>query len=186
MKILIIDNYDSFVYTIEYYFKCLGVETDVVKNDDPFLMNISDDYTHLVLSPGPGHPSNAGYLCDVILKYYKKYPMLGVCLGHQAIIHAFGGKVIHAPKVMHGKMSKIFHNGIGLFNNLPQGFSVVRYHSLCADETSIPDEILITAKTDDNVIMGIQHKHFPLFGIQYHPEAALSEYGEEIFSNFLK
>ena len=189
-KLIIIDNYDSFTYTIKHYFETLKVSTEVIKNDDKRLKNVSDLHpTHIVLSPGPGHPDDAGYTIDVIKKYYKRYPILGICLGHQCIMQAFGGTIINADEIMHGKISKISHTGEGLFADLPNDFTVARYHSLVVDKDTIPAEFKLTGWTYDKafkkVAMAFEHKKYPLFGVQYHPEAILTEHGYAQFKIFL-
>jgi len=189
-KLIIIDNYDSFTYTIKDYFDTLDIHTLVLKNDDEKVNTIEalqPDY--IVLSPGPGNPNDAGYTLAVIKKYYKRYPILGVCLGHQCLVQEFGGNIIHATEIVHGKISTIFHNNEGLFANIPNQFNATRYHSLVADENTLPKQFKVTAWTYDaanaKVVMGLQHTLFPLFGVQYHPEAALTEYGHRVFQNFL-
>jgi len=189
-KLLIIDNYDSFTYTIQNYFLHLGAAVDVIRNDDDVLLSLNmSNYTHVVLSPGPGGPDETGYTFKFIKMYYQYIPILGVCLGHQAIAKVFGGRVIHAPKVMHGKLSEIFHTTQGLFHSIKTpSFKVTRYHSLVVDENSLPIDFEIHAWAyDENnkVIMAYKHKSLPLYGIQYHPEAILTEHGYTIFQNFL-
>lgn len=188
--LILIDNYDSFTYTIKNYIETLQVETIVIKNDDAQLMNLEAlDPTHILLSPGPGNPDEAGFTLDVIKKYHAVYPFLGVCLGHQCLIQAFGGKIIHANEIMHGKVSVMSHSGAGLFNGISQPFKIARYHSLVADKETMPDELFITGWTYDQTgqetIMAFQHKKMPIFGVQYHPEAILTEHGHTVFKNFL-
>ena len=193
-NVLIIDNYDSFTYTIQYYLNSLGANTVVVKNDDPRLKSIDDAFnpSHILLSPGPGNPHEAGLTLAVITEHYKRYPLLGICLGHQCLAKAWGGKIVHANRVMHGKRSQLHHNQQGLFQQLPSPFPVTRYHSLLIQPESCPDAFQITAWTGatphagDYAIMAIQHRHYPIFGIQYHPEAVLTQYGNAIFANFLQ
>lgn len=187
-KLLIIDNYDSFTYTIKNYFETLKVNTQVIKNDDPILEKLDElNPTWLVFSPGPGNPNDAGFTLDIIRKYYPRYPMLGICLGHQCIAQAFGGLVIYAREIMHGKQSIIHHEQQGIFAGIPNQFIATRYHSLVVDPVTLPQELEITAWADDecDVMMGLQHKHYPLFGVQYHPEAILTEYGYQVLENFL-
>ncbi len=190
-KVLIIDNYDSFTYTIKHYIDNLNHETQVIKNDQCTLREIQQlSPTHIVLSPGPGTPDDAGITLDVIKHFYSVYPMLGICLGHQAIAQAFGCKITNAKRVMHGKVSKIQHTNEGVFFCLPQEYSVTRYHSLIAEKASLPEVMNITAWThasvgDDYEIMGIQHKSFPIYGVQFHPEAIMTEHGYPLFENFL-
>jgi anthranilate synthase/aminodeoxychorismate synthase-like glutamine amidotransferase len=189
-KVLIIDNYDSFTHTIKNYFMHLGAEVTVLKNDDTQLLHFNPkEYSHLVLSPGPGSPEESGYTFEIIKTFYKAIPILGVCLGHQAIIQVFGGEVIHAPKVMHGKLSTLFYDKQELFVGIEkESFQVMRYHSLVGALDLFPMELKITGWTfDDNekVIMACQHKDYPVYGVQYHPESILSEYGYKLFENFL-
>jgi anthranilate synthase/aminodeoxychorismate synthase-like glutamine amidotransferase len=190
-KLLIIDNYDSFTYTIQNYFLHLGAMVDVIKNDDDYLLDLSHlHYTHVVLSPGPGGPDETGHTYKFIKAHYQHLPILGICLGHQAIAKIFGGVVTYAPKVMHGKLSEIYHTNQGLFHSIKSScFKVTRYHSLVVDEDSLPTDFEIHAWSyDDNkkVIMAYKHKNLPLYGIQYHPEAILTEHGYTIFQNFLQ
>lgn len=189
-RLIIIDNYDSFTYTIKNYFVTLGITTEVIKNDDARLKNLEElAPNYIVLSPGPGNPDNTGYTIDIINKYHTTYSILGICLGHQSIIQAFGGTIIHATEIMHGKQSKISHTGLGLFAGIPNEFCATRYHSLIADPATIPKEFMVTGWTYDStgakVVMAIQHKTYPLFGIQYHPEAVLTEHGHAVLNNFL-
>lgn len=189
-RLLLIDHYDSFTYTIKAYFETLGARTEVVQYDDPRLLHLEQFApTALVFSPGPGHPTEASSTVALIKKHYTYYPMLGVCLGMQCMAHAFDGKVIHAPEVMHGKQSLIDHDHTGIFQDVPQGFSATRYHSLMVDPLTLPAELRVTAWTHDasgaRVIMGVAHMHYPLFGIQYHPEAVLTEHGYLLFRHFL-
>ena len=190
-RILLIDHYDSFTYTIKSYFDCLGAHTEVIQFDSDNMLNIKAFYpSHLVLSPGPGSPSEVPATLNLIEKYYTTYPMLGICLGHQCIAHAFGGRITHAGVVMHGKQSLIEHNGTRLFTDIPSSFSVTRYHSLSVDEASLPAELSITAWVHDagkkRVIMALEHSEYPVFGVQYHPEAIMTEHGLLLLKNFLK
>ena len=190
-RLILIDNYDSFTYTIKNYLETLRVETVVIKNDDERLMKLEAlDPTHILLSPGPGNPDEAGYTIEVIKKYHSFYPFLGVCLGHQCIIQAFGGKIVHADKVMHGKVSLMSHTSEGLFSGIAHPFKVTRYHSLVVDTKTMPDEFKLTGwtydQTEKEVVMAFQHKKYPLFGVQYHPEAILTEHGYAVFQNFLE
>ncbi len=188
--VLLIDNYDSFTYNIKNYCEILGAKVSIVKNDEIELADIDKiKPTHIVLSPGPGTPNDAGITLDVIRSCYRHYPILGVCLGHQSIAAAWGANIVRASQVMHGKNSMILHDGKGLFQGLPETFSVTRYHSLLIEPASLSDEFEVSAwaKSDDDtpVIMGLRHKFYPLFGVQYHPEAILSEHGYDIFKRFL-
>ena len=184
---ILIDNYDSFTYNIVEYFKALGVTPLVLKNDE---VNISDlkkrIFQHIVISPGPGYPIHAGKSLDIIKHFYKTKKILGICLGHQCIAQYFGAKIIPDIYPTHGKTSPIFFNENPLFHNIPQGFLATRYHSLIIDKQSLPDELLPIAWTENGINMGIQHKEYPLYGVQFHPEAILSEYGKVLFKNFLE
>ena len=183
-----IDNYDSFTYNIVQYFYELGVDVDVKRNDKISISQIESmtDIDAIVISPGPCTPNEAGISVDVIKKFKGIYPILGVCLGHQSIGAAFGGKIIKAKCLMHGKTSMIYHNEKGLFKNIPNPFEAVRYHSLVIDKNTLPEDIEITAWTkEDDEIMGIQHKNYPIYGIQFHPESILTDYGIDLLKNFL-
>jgi len=191
-KVLIIDNYDSFTYILKQYFGELGGNPEVFLNDQITVSQIRRiKPTHIVLSPGPGTVENkkdVGIMFDVIKKFYKKIPILGVCLGHQAIGKFFGAKIIRAPKIMHGKRSLIYHNRGRFFKGLKNPFYAMRYHSL-ALQFPIPNPqspILINAQSNDNVIMGIQHMRHPVFGLQFHPESLGTPEGKKIINNFLK
>jgi len=185
--LLMIDNYDSFTYNLVQYFYELGQEVKVYRNDEISIAEIEKlNPQKICISPGPCTPSQAGISIDVIKNFTDKIPLLGVCLGHQAIGQAFGGKIIKAKQVMHGKVSTITHNNHNnLFQNLPQKFKVTRYHSLSIEEESLPSELIVTAQTDDNEIMAVEHKIYKVYGVQFHPEAILSEYGHAILNNFL-
>jgi len=185
--ILLIDNYDSFTYNIYQYVAELGYEVRVIRNDELTVGEIDRlGATHLILSPGPGTPSEAGVTLEVIRKLKANYPIFGVCLGHQAIGEAFGGEVIHAPVLMHGKTSPIFHEGRGVFSGLPSPFRATRYHSLIVRRDSLPDELEITATTEDGLIMGLKHKTLRIEGVQFHPESILTEHGKPLLKNFLE
>ncbi len=181
-----IDNYDSFTFNLVQYFAELGEEVKVVRNDE---IPVSDIATikpdRICISPGPCSPKEAGISVATIQHYAGKIPILGVCLGHQAIGEAFGGKVIRARTVMHGKTDIIHHIGEGVFKNLPERFKVTRYHSLAIEKVSLPDCLAITAETDDGEIMGVRHKSFIVEGVQFHPESILSEQGHALLKNFL-
>ncbi|MFZ4077056.1 MAG: anthranilate synthase component II [Legionellaceae bacterium] len=189
-NVMLIDHYDSFTYTIKSYFDSLGVKTQVITCDSE-AMNDLDAYepSCLVLSPGPGAPDDAPLTLQVIKKHYQDYPILGICLGHQCIAQAFGGVIKRAEVVMHGKQSIIEHDGSFLFSEIPQCFSATRYHSLIVDEKTLPQDLSITAWTrdasQDRVVMGLAHQVYPTFGIQYHPEAIMTEHGLVLFKNFL-
>ncbi|GIU71535.1 MAG: glutamine amidotransferase [Candidatus Nitrosocaldaceae archaeon] len=189
MLILIIDNYDSFTYNIAQYIGELGAEPLVYRNDKISINEIKElDVDAIIISPGPGHPANArdfGVSRDVILELHEKMPILGVCLGHQGIVHIFGGKVIHAKMLRHGKTSVIKHNEKDIFANIKNPFRATRYHSLVADK-NIPDQLEVTARSiDDEEVMGIKHKKYPLYGVQFHPESVLTDEGKKILMNFL-
>lgn len=184
--ILLIDNYDSFTYNLLHYIAAKGIEVQVRRNDEI----TADEALKLkpkgiVLSPGPCDPDKAGICLDVINKASGKVPLLGVCLGHQAIGQAFGGKVIRGDKPMHGKVSEITHTNKGVFKGLPSPVKVTRYHSLIVERKSLPDCLEVTAETKDGVIMGLQHKQFAVHGVQFHPESVASEYGHELIQNFI-
>ncbi|MBI4357137.1 MAG: aminodeoxychorismate/anthranilate synthase component II [Gammaproteobacteria bacterium] len=190
--LLMIDNYDSFTYNLVQYFGSLGQEISVFRNDEITPSEIENMApSHIVISPGPGNPTSAGISISAIAHFAGKIPILGVCLGHQSIGQAFGGKIVHAKRIMHGKTSPIFHNERDLFQGLKKPLIATRYHSLVVEETSLPAVLQVTAWTEQidgtlDEIMGIQHKIYPLFGIQFHPESILTEQGLELLQNFLK
>jgi anthranilate synthase component 2 len=186
--ILMIDNYDSFTYNIVQYFYDLGQEVVVKRNDEITIEDIKnmEGIDAIVISPGPCTPTEAGISVDVIKNFKGIYPILGVCLGHQSIGQAFGAKIVKAKCLMHGKTSKIYHNEKGLFEGIPNPFNAVRYHSLVIDESTLPKDIEITARSDDDEIMAIEHKKYPIWGVQFHPESILTEYGHKLLENFLK
>ena len=187
MKILMIDNYDSFTYNIVQYFGELGAAVTVVRNDEVSLADIAAHApTHLVISPGPCSPAEAGISVAAIQHFAGKLPILGVCLGHQAIGAAFGGKIIRAQQLMHGKTSVISTTQQGLFAGLPAQFTVNRYHSLAIERSSCPAELELTAWTDDGEIMGVRHRSLPIQGLQFHPESILTEHGHAMLKNFLQ
>ncbi|MFZ1180710.1 MAG: aminodeoxychorismate/anthranilate synthase component II [Herbaspirillum sp.] len=184
--LLMIDNYDSFTYNIVQYFGELGEEVLTVRNDEITLDEIEKlDPERICLSPGPCSPKEAGICVDLLKRFSGRLPILGVCLGHQAIGAAFGGKVIRARQVMHGKTSAIAHTGVGVFRDIPSPYNVIRYHSLAIERASLPDCLEVTAWTDDGEIMGMRHKEFDLQGVQFHPESILSEHGYALLKNFL-
>ncbi len=185
--LLMIDNYDSFTFNLVQYFAELGENVKVVRNDEISVEEIAKiNPDRICISPGPCSPKEAGISVATIQRYAGKIPILGVCLGHQAIGEAFGGKVIRAKKVMHGKTDEITHTGEGVFKNLPKQFRVTRYHSLAIDKDSIPSCLSITAETNDGEIMGVRHKEFLVEGVQFHPESILSEQGHALLKNFLE
>jgi para-aminobenzoate synthetase component 2 len=184
--LLMIDNYDSFTYNLVQYLGELGEELTVRRNDAVSLDEIRElDPEFVVFSPGPCTPREAGVTVEVIRALAGKKPMLGVCLGHQAIGYAFGGAIVRAPRIMHGKSSLIYHHGQDLFAEIPQPFSAVRYHSLVIDPASLPDCLICTARTSEGEIMGVRHREYPVFGVQFHPESVLSEHGKQLLTNFL-
>lgn len=182
--ILMIDNYDSFTYNLVQYLSELD-EVVTVRNDQITLEDIRAlGPTHIVISPGPGTPAEAGISKDVILTFKGLIPILGVCLGHQSIGEIFGGRVIRASEPFHGKISRIHHEGKGILKGLPRPFNATRYHSLVVEEASLPDDIEVTARTEDGTVMAIGHRDIPLFGVQFHPESILTESGMDILRNF--
>ena len=185
--ILIIDNYDSFTFNLVQYLGELGVDIRVARNNAITIADIEKmNPEGIVISPGPCTPNEAGISVELIKKFHKTIPILGVCLGHQAIGQAFGGEIVKAPTVVHGKVSSINHTGKGIFHSIPDRFSAARYHSLVIKKESVPKELEITAWTDDNVVMGVQHDHSPTFGVQFHPESIATQYGKIILENFVK
>ncbi len=184
--LLMIDNYDSFTYNLVQYLSELGEEVEVFRNDEITLDKIAQlNPERIVISPGPCTPNEAGVSLSTIKEFSEKLPVLGVCLGHQSIGQVFGAKIVHAQQLMHGKTSPIFHNGVGVFRDLPSPFVATRYHSLVIDRSTFPDCLEITAWTRDNEIMGVRHKTLPIEGVQFHPESLLSEHGHQILENFL-
>ena len=185
--LLMIDNYDSFTYNLVQYFGELGEEVRTVRNDEITLDEIAAmKPDRICISPGPKTPAEAGISIDILQQFKGKMPILGVCLGHQAMGAAFGGKVIRAKQVMHGKTSLIAHTGVGVFKGLPSPFTVIRYHSLAIERSSLPACLEVTAWTDDGEIMGVRHKEFDIEGVQFHPESILSEHGHALLKNFLE
>ncbi len=181
-----IDNYDSFTYNLVQYLGSLGAEVIVKRNDEITPEEVKEiNPDGIVISPGPCTPKEAGVSVEVIKRYYKDYPILGVCLGHQSIGYAFGGNIVRAKRLMHGKTSEITHMGEGVFKGIPSPFTAVRYHSLVIDEKTLPKELKVTARSEDGEIMGIQHTKYPVYGVQFHPESVLSEHGVKILANFL-
>ena len=184
--ILLLDNYDSFTYNLAQYLGELGCQVEVHRNDRISVEQIAQRKPErIVISPGPCTPQEAGISVEMIQKLAGKIPILGVCLGHQAIGAAFGGKIIRAPKLFHGKTSQIRHDGSGVFRGLPNPFTATRYHSLIVERKSLPAELQVTAETDDDIIMGMQHRHYPLMGVQFHPESVLTDSGKQLLKNFL-
>ncbi|HNW39284.1 MAG TPA: aminodeoxychorismate/anthranilate synthase component II [Candidatus Omnitrophota bacterium] len=185
--ILMIDNYDSFTYNLVQYLGELGQRVLVYRNDLLSLEDIKQlNPQKIVISPGPGRPENAGISCAVIKEFCGKIPILGVCLGHQAIGYCFGGKIVQAARLMHGKTSKIYHNQKDIFKNIPNPFMATRYHSLLVEKRSLPDCLELIAWTNDAEVMGLKHKAYPVWGVQFHPESILTKSGKDILDNFIK
>jgi len=186
-NILLIDNYDSFTYNLVQAFLILGAVVDVHRNDAITVEEaLSQRHTHLVISPGPGTPRDAGVSMRMIQAFAGRIPIFGVCLGHQSLVEVFGGKVVRAARLMHGKVSPVGHDGKGLFAGLPQEFEAGRYHSLIAEPESMPSVLEITARTVEGEIMGVRHKSLPIEGVQFHPESVLTPEGPKLMGNFLK
>ncbi len=192
VKVVMVDNYDSFTYNLVQYFGELGADVTVVRNDEVTIADIealSPD--KIVISPGPCTPNEAGISVEAILKFAGKHPILGVCLGHQSIGHAFGGDIVHAKSIMHGKTSLVYHQDLGVFKGLNNPFIATRYHSLVIDQKTLPDCLEITAWTQDDAgnideIMGVRHKELDIEGVQFHPESILTEHGHDLLRNFLE
>ncbi len=191
VKLVMVDNYDSFTYNLVQYFGELGADVVVVRNDEVTVEDIEALHPDkIVISPGPCTPKEAGISVDTIHRYAGKYPILGVCLGHQGIGYAFGGNIIHAKQIMHGKVSSVYHNDVGVFKGLNNPFTATRYHSLVIEQSSLPDCLEITAWTQDehgniDEIMGVRHKTLDIEGVQVHPESILTEHGHDMLRNFL-
>ncbi len=187
VRMLLIDNYDSFTYNLVQAFAAFGADVVVHRND---AITVDEaralELTHLVISPGPGRPEDAGVSLQMIATFANILPVLGVCLGHQCLVHHFGGDIVRAERLMHGKTSMTNHDGKTIFDGLPQPFEVGRYHSLCAELKSLPDVLEVTAETDRGEIMGVRHKELPLEGVQFHPESVLTPKGEQLMANFLR
>jgi len=181
---LMIDNYDSFTYNIVHSIEKTGLNVDVVRNDADIDSIDFDKYGAIILSPGPSDPDNAGITLEVIGRNKSK-PMLGVCLGMQAIVQAFGGTIVRAPGIMHGKQDVINHTGENIFAHIPQKFKAVRYHSLCAEKSSLPGELEIEAFSSDGTIQAVKHVEHKIFGVQFHPESFMTEYGDALLGNFI-
>jgi anthranilate synthase/aminodeoxychorismate synthase-like glutamine amidotransferase len=186
-RLLLIDNYDSFTYNLVQAFLVLGADVHVVRNDEITVDEARGmDFTHLCISPGPGTPRDAGVSMDMIRAFAGRKPIFGVCLGHQAIVEAFGGDVVRAPRLMHGKTSVVKHDGRTLFEGLSQPAEVGRYHSLIAENATIPPELEVTATTAEGEIMGVRHRQYTIEGVQFHPESVLTPEGPRLMGNFLK
>lgn len=185
--IVIIDNYDSFTYNLVQYLGEMNVELQVIRNDKITIEELrSMKPQAIVISPGPCTPKEAGISVPVIKEFFQEIPILGVCLGHQAIGEAFGGAVVKAPSVVHGKTSEVLHIGKGIFTSIPNKFLATRYHSLVIEPTSMPAELEVTATTSDGVVMGIQHLRYPVFGVQFHPESIATQHGKVLLRNFVE
>lgn len=183
---LMIDNYDSFVYNLTAYLNELGQETLVVRNDVITLEEIERLQPEgIIISPGPKNPTDCGICVDIVKHFAGQIPIFGVCLGHQVIGYAFGANIIKGKMPMHGKVTTITHSGEGVFTNLPKTYPVTRYHSLIIDTNTLPNELQIDAISEDGAIMGVSHKRYPIYGVQFHPEAVLTHYGHELLNNFL-
>ena len=186
MKILLIDNYDSFTFNLYHYISSLKVTVDVVRNDKINSNEIlKKKYNRIVISPGPGNPNQSGNCINILKTLHKELPFLGVCLGHQIIGQVFGSKIVQAKKLMHGKTSKINSKKIGILKSLPKTFEATRYHSLIIDKKTLSNQLEITAETDDGIIMGIQHKKYNIHGVQFHPESIKTRIGIKILKNFI-
>ncbi|MBI3428946.1 MAG: aminodeoxychorismate/anthranilate synthase component II [Actinobacteria bacterium] len=184
-KILVIDNYDSFVFNLVQYLAQLGAECTVLRNDE-FEVTLASAFDGVLISPGPGTPERAG-VSMAMVRYCaeQKIPLFGVCLGHQAICTAFGATVSQAPELLHGKTSQISHNGVGVLADIPTPFTATRYHSLAVERSTLPGEIEVTGESESGVVMSIRHKHLPIEGVQFHPESVLTEYGHHMLANWL-
>jgi anthranilate synthase component 2 len=186
MKILLIDNYDSFTFNLYHYLSSLNTKVDVVRNNQITSKEIiKKNYDKIVISPGPGNPDQSGNCIDILEKLHKNLPFLGVCLGHQIIGQVFGSKIVQAKTLMHGKTSKIKSKKIGILKNLPKNFEATRYHSLIIDKKSLSEDLEITAETNDGLIMGVQHKKYNIHGVQFHPESIKTILGIKILKNFI-
>ena len=186
MRILLIDNYDSFTFNLYHYISSLDAKVDVIRNDKINTKSIlKKKYNKIVISPGPGNPNQSGNCLNIVKKLYKKIPILGVCLGHQIIGQVFGCKIVQAKKLMHGKTSKIKSLDLGILKKLPKNFEATRYHSLIIDKKSLSKDLMITAYSEDSVIMGIMHKKYNVHGVQFHPESIKTPIGMKILKNFI-
>jgi anthranilate synthase component II len=185
--VLVIDNYDSFTYNLVQYLGEMGCLLEIVRNDQVSISDIRQmNPERIVISPGPCTPADAGIILEVVRELHKEYPILGVCLGHQAIGQALGGRIVKAPEIVHGKTSQVYHQALGLFDSIPMPFSATRYHSLIVDRTTLPACLEVTAWTSTGIIMGLRHREFPTLGVQFHPESIATEAGKMILANFLK
>lgn len=186
IMVLVIDNYDSFTYNLVQYMGEMGCHQEIVRNDQVTISDIRRMHpAKIVISPGPCTPADAGMILDVVRELHKEYPILGVCLGHQAIGQALGGRIVKAREIVHGKTSEIHHLANGLFQGIPTPFKATRYHSLIVDRTTLPACVEVTAWTSTGIIMGLRHREFPTVGVQFHPESIATEHGKQILANFL-
>jgi para-aminobenzoate synthetase component 2 len=183
-RILVVDNYDSFVFNLVQYLQQLGATTDVRRNDEVTTQEALE-YDGVLLSPGPGTPTDAGVCIDIVKSVGGRVPIFGVCLGHQAIAEAFGATVSRAPELLHGKTSIVTHDGVGVFTDIPSPFTATRYHSLAVEEETVPVELEITARTESGVVMALRHRELSIEGVQFHPESVLTEHGYQLLANWL-
>ena len=187
VRMLLIDNYDSFTYNLVQAFAAQGADVMVYRNDAISVDEaLALDVTHLVISPGPGRPEDAGVSLQMIAAFADKVPVLGVCLGHQCLVHHFGGDIVRAERLMHGKTSMAKHDGKTIFDGMPEPCEVGRYHSLCAQRDELPEELELTAETERGEVMGVRHKSLPLEGVQFHPESVLTPDGDQLMANFMR
>ena len=186
--VLVVDNYDSFTYNIVQYIEELGARTLVLRSDELNKDKIRRLHPEkIIISPGPGQPQTQGKIsCGIISEFYRRIPILGVCLGHQCIGYVFGARIVKAPRLMHGKVSLIYHNKKDIYRGMPDPFSATRYHSLIIERKSLPSNLLVNATSDDGIIMGIKERRYPLFGVQFHPESILTKEGKKLLNNFLQ
>ena len=186
--LLVIDNYDSFTYNLVQYLGELGVEMEIRRNDEIGVNEVESELRpeRLLISPGPGTPNDAGVSLELIGRFAGRIPILGVCLGHQAIGQYFGGRVVRAPEPVHGKPVEVHHDGRTIFDSIPDGFAAGRYHSLVVDRDTIPDCLEISAESPDGLVMGMRHREFPIEGVQFHPESILTEHGRKMLENFMR
>lgn len=185
--LVLIDNFDSFTYNIVHLFAEAGARVEVIRPDTLNLAQLADlKPDRIVIGPGPGHPRDADYSLQVIEQFYKKIPLLGICLGHQCLAHFFQAKVVRAREPMHGKLDTIAHDGLGVFKDLPLKFNVVRYHSLVVDPATLPQDLYVSAKTNQGETMALRHRHYPIEAVQFHPDSVRTEHGCKLIENFLR